>query len=330
MRSSAIRSRTVARLLALALLATPLSAQADKLTLYTSQPDKDAAETVAAFKNERPNTEVEIFRSGTTEVLGKLAAEFAAGQPRPDVILIADAVSMETLKKDGRLQAYPGANVEGFPQGAYDPDRTYFGTKLITSGIVHHKGAKLVPTSWSDLARPELKGQIVMASPFYSGAAVIVLGAITQHPGLGWKFFEALAANETVAAQGNGAVLKSVASGEKPYGIIVEFMALNARAKGSPIEFVVPAEGVVPVTEPVAILKTAANPAGARAFIDFLLSEKGQKVAAKQGYMPALEGVASEVPLPAGTKLKLMPMDVSKILASTGSDKDRFGSLFGR
>ena len=328
MRELASRLGAMASLVVVGLFAVSQPASADKLTLYTSQPDKDAAETVAAFKVERPGTDVEIFRSGTTEILGKLAAEFSAGQPRPDVLLIADAVSMEILKKDNRLAVYNEAKLTGYPAGAYDPDRTYFGTKLITSGIVYHKSAKFQPTSWADLARAELKGQIIMPSPFYSGAAVIVLGAVTQQSGLGWKYFESLAANQAVSARGNGAVLKSVASGEKPYGIIVEFMALNAKAKGSPVEFVFPKEGVVPVTEPVAILRTAPNPVAARAFVDFLLSEKGQKVAAKQGYMPALAGVPAEMALPPGA-VNLMPMDVGRILATTEEDKKRFAQLFG-
>ena len=40
--------------------------------------------------------------------------------------------------------------------------------------------------------------------------------------------------------RGNGAVLQQVASGEKMVGVLVDFMALNARAKGSPVEFVIP------------------------------------------------------------------------------------------
>ena len=45
-----------------------------KLVLYTSQPERDAAQTVNAFKNAYPGIDVEVFRSGTTEVMGKLAA----------------------------------------------------------------------------------------------------------------------------------------------------------------------------------------------------------------------------------------------------------------
>ena len=32
----------------------------------------------------------------------------------------------------------------------------------------------------------------------------------------------------------------AVANGEKPYGVLVDFMAFNAKAKGSPIDFIFP------------------------------------------------------------------------------------------
>ena len=124
-----------------------------KLVLYTSQPERDAAQTVAAFKRVHPGVEVEIFRSGTTEVMAKLAAEFAAGQPKADVLLLADAASMETLKKADRLLPYPEAKLAGFDAAAYDAGKTYFGSKLITTGIAVNTAAKSRPASWADLAK---------------------------------------------------------------------------------------------------------------------------------------------------------------------------------
>ncbi|MBM3525470.1 MAG: ABC transporter substrate-binding protein, partial [Alphaproteobacteria bacterium] len=59
-------------LLAFALLAFVAHAQAPvgKLVLYTSQPERDATQTVAAFRKVYPGVEVDVFRSGTTEVMG--------------------------------------------------------------------------------------------------------------------------------------------------------------------------------------------------------------------------------------------------------------------
>ena len=322
-----------AALAALLAIVAPTSASAQapkgKLVLYTSQPERDAAQTTAAFRNAYPGVDVEVFRSGTTEVMAKLAAEFVAGQSKADVLLIADAASMETLKKDGRLLAYPEAKVAGFEPGTYDADKFYFGSKLITTGIAVNTAAKGRPASWNDLAKIENKGQIAMPSPLYSGAAAIMLATMTARSDLGWAFFEKLKAADTVAVRGNGAVLTAVASGEKPYGVLVDFMAFNAKAKGSPIDFIFPAEGVPAVTEPVAMLKTAQNPAAARAFIDFILSDDGQKLALAMGYIPAKAGSGAPAWLPPGTKIKVMPTDIGKVVQTNSANLKRFAELFG-
>jgi len=313
---------------AMAVVSDAAWAQSGKITLYTSQPDKIAADTVAAFRAKHAGVEVDIFRSGTTEVMNKLQAEFTAGDPRADLLLIADAVSMEALKAAGRLLAVTDADVSAYPEAAYDRDRTYFGTKLITTGIMYNTAAKK-PTSWKDLADPSAKGQIVMPSPLYSGAAAIHMGALTSDPTLGWDYYKALAQNGAVAVQGNGAVANAVRRGEKMYGVIVEFMAIDARAKGAPVDFVFPTEGVTAVTEPVAILKASKNPAAAKAFLAFLLSKEGQELAAKQGFLPAHKEVAPPAGFPKTADVKIMPMNIKAVLDQDAANKRRFNELFG-
>lgn len=305
------------------------SASAETLTLYTSQPEADAAKTVDAFKKVHPDIDVNIYRSGTSDILTKLAAEFAANSPQPDVLLIADAVSMELLKKDDRLMPYPEAKLDGLEEGSYDADKTYFGSKLITTGIAYNTAAKEKPQHWADLAKPEYKEGLVMPSPLYSGAAAYMLSGFALDPDLGWGYFEKLKGNDTIAVRGNGAVLKSVASGEKPYGILVDFMAMNAKKKGSPVEFVFPSEGVPAVTEPVAILKTAKNVEGAKAFVDFILSDEGQKLALSMGYLPAKASVGRPDWMPEGVDVKVMSFDTKAIVGRTDADKAKFSELFG-
>jgi iron(III) transport system substrate-binding protein len=315
----------------LAVTASAAAAQGakGKLMLYTSQPERDASQTVAAFKRVNPGVEVDVFRSGTSEVMAKLAAEFAAGAPRADVLLLADAATMEALKKADRLLPYPQAKVAGFDPGSYDADKTYFGSKLVTTGIVVNTSAKTRPTSWTDLVKPEYKGQIAMPSPLYSGAAAIMLGTMSTRPDLGWSYFEKLKGSDAVAVRGNGAVLTAVANGEKTYGVLVDFMAFNAKAKGSPVDFIFPAEGNPAVTEPVAILKATQNPEAARAFVDFILSDEGQKLAVSMGYIPANPSAGSPSWLPPGTKIRLMPSNIAQIVDSNSANLKRFAEIFG-
>src|SRR5258707_13952090 len=95
------------------------------ITVYTSQPSDQIAKVVEVFRKSYPNIRVELYRSGTTEVMNKLQAEFAAGRPQADVGVIADAVAMTQLKNDGRLLAWPDAPYAKLPPALVDPDKTF-------------------------------------------------------------------------------------------------------------------------------------------------------------------------------------------------------------
>lgn len=305
------------------------AAPSGALVLYTSQPNEDAQATVDAFEAKYPDVDVEWFRDGTTKVMAKLGAEIAAGDPRPDLLLIADNVAMESLNAEDRLMAYPDADVSAYDPALMDPDRHWFATKLITTGIVYNTAAPLVPASWADLLKPEAKGQIAMPSPLTSGAATIHMATLTGDDSLGWDYYEGLAAQGTLPEGGNGGVYKAVAGGEKLYGMVVDFLAIRGKADGAPVEFVFPSEGVSAVTEPVAILSTARNPEAAKAFVDFLLSGDGQRLAASQGYLPARADVAAPAGFPPRDAIRVMPFDPADALANDRDYKERFEELFG-
>lgn len=309
---------------------SPIAGQAaEKLVLYTSQPTKDAQTTVDAFKAANPGIDVEWVRDGTTKLMAKLRAEIAAGDPRPDVLLIADTVTLEGLKQEGDLQAYKSPEAKAFPDALYDADGYYYSTKLITTGIVYNTGASKKPTSWKDLVDPALKNQVAMPSPLYSGAALIHLSTLTENPDLGWDYYKKLAANNARAKGGNGGTFKAVASGEKPYGVVVDFLAIRSKQKGSPVDFVFPKEGVTYVTEPVAIMKTAKHVDAAHKFVDFLLSDKGQKLVLDMGYIPARNDMPVPKGFPARDKIKLMKFDPAVALKNADANKKKFAEMFG-
>jgi len=325
---------TMTTALAGLLLATGAMAQgtdvSGKLVLYTSQPNADAQATVDAFAAAHPGVEIEWVRDGTTEIMARLEAEYVAGQPQPDVLLIADTVTMEGLEALDRLLAYPEADVAAYAPGIMDPEGYYFSTKLITTGIIYNTAAPFVPTSWADLLRPEAQGQIAMPSPLTSGAATIHMVALTSNPALGWAYYEGLAAQGANPQGGNGGVYRAVAGGEQMFGFVVDFLPLREIPKGAPVGFVFPEEGVSAVTEPVAILSTARNVPAAKAFVDFLISPDGQALAAAQGYLPAHPDVAAPEGFPARDQITLMPFDPADALANANEYRLRFIDIFGQ
>lgn len=309
-------------------LSTPAFA-ASTLTLYTSQPNEDAQMTVTAFEKAHPDIEVKWIRDGTTKLTARLQAELAAGGAAPDVLLIADSVTMESLKKQDLLAAYKSPEASRYDAQLYDPQGYYYGTKLITTGIAYNTRAPVKPGAWQDLLKPELKNMTTLPSPLYSGAAQIHMATLMNDPQLGFTWYEKLKANGAMPQSGNGAVMNAITSGSKGYGVLVDYMAIREKAKGAPIEFVFPKEGVSIVTEPVAMLKKAKNPDGAKAFIDFVLSDAGQRLVLKQGYLPADGSLPAPEGFPARESIKLMPYDPAKALADTDANKKRFANLFG-
>ncbi|WNN48448.1 ABC transporter substrate-binding protein [Siccibacter colletis] len=315
-----------------AVIMTALSAPAfaaSTLTLYTSQPNEDAQMTVSAFEKAHPDIEVKWIRDGTTKLTARLQAELAAGGAAPDVLLIADSVTMESLKKQDLLAAYRSPEASRYDAQLYDPQGYYYGTKLITTGIAYHTRAPVKPASWQDLLKPELKNMTTLPSPLYSGAAQIHMATLMNDPQLGFAWYQKLKANGAMPQSGNGGVMSAITSGSKAYGVLVDYKAIREKAKGAPIDFVFPKEGVSIVTEPVAMMKNAKNPDGAKAFIDFVLSDEGQRLVLKQGYLPADPKLPAPQGFPARDSIKLMPFDPAKALADTDANKKRFADLFG-
>lgn len=311
-----------------ALAGATATARAEDLVLYTSQPNSDAQQTVDAFEKANPGITVDWVRDGTTKVMAKLDAEFEAGSPKPDVLLIADTVTMQALKQDGRLMDYKSPEAKNFDASLYDRDGAYYSTKLITTGIMYNTAAKKKPTSWKDLTAPEAKNLVVMPSPLTSGAAMITTSTLVNAPGFGWAYFRALAENGARASGGNGGVFKAVASGEKAYGVVVDYLPIREKREGAPVDFVFPKEGVTAVTEPVAILKTARHAEAAKKFVDFVLSKQGQELVSKMGYIPGRKDVALPQGYPSRDTIKLIAFDPAVALKNADAYKKKFADIF--
>lgn len=321
---------TIRLALAAALFAGPALAQDTTLTLYTSQPNEDAQQTVDAFMAANPDIAVEFVRDGTTQIMARLLAEIEAGQAQPDLLLIADDVTMESMEAEGHLLAYPEADTSGYPEGLYDAEGYYFSTKLITTGLLRNTSAPLELTSWKDLLSAEAAGQIAMPSPLTSGAALINYATLRDADGLGPEYFEGLAGQDALAEGGNGGVFRAVAGGEKMYGIVVDFLPIREAAAGSPVEFVFPVEGVSAVTEPVAIMAGTDAPEAARRFVDFLLSAEGQELAVSQGYLPALPGITPPPGFPPREEITVLGYDAAEVMQTQEDLKVGFAETFGQ
>ncbi|HAU5563218.1 ABC transporter substrate-binding protein [Pantoea sp. BL1] len=304
-------------------------APSGKLVIYTSQAPEIAQQTVDAFKAAYPNVQVEWTRNGTTQLMNVLQTEMMSGGAKPDVLLIADAINLGALKNQNQLYSYNDAPLSHINPSFYDKDKTFFGTKIIATVIAYNTQHAQPIDSWNALAVEANKGQIAMPSPLYSGAALYKLHTDINTPTIGWNFYKKLAAIGVAPQGGNGPALKAVASGLDKYGIITDADVILAKKKGSPVDLVYPKEGVSYVTEPVAIMKSVHNLPAAKAFVNFMLSEEGQKLVVEQGNRPVDDRVSAPAGFTPINKIKLLTPDVAKAIKEDATVRDQFTALFG-
>lgn len=322
--------RSTITVLALLTGFSSLTATADsRLVVYTSQAPEIAQQTIDAFKAANPGIEVQWTRNGTTQLMNVLRTEMMSGDVKADVLLVADSINLGALKKEGQLMAYPQAPVSHISPNFYDKDKTWFGTKIIATVIGYNTQKAKPVNSWMALTDPENRGQVAVPSPLYSGAALYHLHTAISTPSIGWTFYKKLAANGITPEGGNGPALKAVASGMAKYGVITDADLIRAKKQGSPVDLVYPQEGVSFVTEPVAILKGAHNVAAAKAFVDFMLSEKGQQLVARQGNRPIDKRVAAPEGFAPFDSIKLLTLDSDKAVADDKQVRDQFTEIFG-
>ncbi len=272
--------------LALITLAFPSAAAKGTLTIVTSYPPDTTTTVKKAFEKAHPGIKVEMLKKKTTAGIKYL--QETAGKNRSDMFWASAPDAFEVLKGDGLLQKYT-VKVKGIPEkvGSFpinDPDGYYKGFAASGYGIMWNtrylKAKKLpVPKRWADLAKPIYHGHVGMSAPSRSGTTHLTVETLLQGEGWkkGWARWKQIAGNfKTVTARSFG-VPDGVNSGQFGLGVVIDFFGLSSKASGFPVDFLYPpVTTLVPAN--IAIVKNAPNRAAAAAFIEFLLSEKGQEV----------------------------------------------------
>ncbi len=301
---------------------------AGRLTVYTSQVQADIDALKAAFNRVYPRVEVSVYRDGTERVIARLRTEAEARAVAADVVFIADAPTMEIFKADRLIQPYISPNAAAVPREFAEAEGYYTGTKLIYTGIAVNTVARPpMPMVWKDLIKPEYRGKLISPSPQYSGAAALNYTAFLNNREYGPASLMALKANTLNVVMSNGDALNRVISGEFPVGIVTDNGVRAARVRMSPVEIIYPADGAIPITEPVAVVAGTKNLDTAKAWIDFVLGADGQNLASMQGYVPLIPTAMRPAGAPA--TIRPFPLDNKALAGQLADGKKQFVDIFG-
>jgi iron(III) transport system substrate-binding protein len=225
------------------------------------------------------------------------------GRPEADIFWGGESALFDKLAQQNLLakldlpkevvDAIPATIGKPKPIALKDPKGYWTGTVLEPYGLVYHPRvlARLgvpEPKDWNDLLHPKLKGNVAQCTPTASSSSHATYEVILQRDGdqKGWEWLRKLGGNTGIFTARSRDVPSVVAKGEFAAGFAVpSYMAFEDRLAGFDIKFVAPKTAWV-TPEPMAILAGARHQKAARAFVEFMLSERGQRVAMERGVFP--------------------------------------------
>lgn len=312
---------------ALALIAGTAAA-AEKVVVVTSFPKDLTDPFKAAFEAAHPEYELEVVSRNTNASVAFL--QETRGANTTDLFWASAPDAFEVLKSENLLAKVDVAS-DGIPDavGGYpinDPDGRYFGFALSGYGIMYNTryveaNNLAVAREWDDLMRAEYNGHVAMSSPSRSGTTHLTVETLLQGDGWdqGWAKWKWISGNMNTVTERSFGVPDAVNSGSTGFGIVIDFFGLASKASGFPVELVYPSvTSIVPAN--IGIIENAPNAAGAKTFVEYVLSPAGQQVLLNPAIMrlpvnPAAYADAPEAfpnPFSEGFAPGAIPFDVDK------------------
>ena len=336
MRPSTILGTATVALAALASLVVSNVQAADgkvagsTLVVYTPN-EQGMLENLIPVFEEKSGAKVQVITAGTGELYQRVRSE--ASKPQGDVLFGGGAAQANTnidlwdkyvSPEDGAM-VDAGKNTTGF----YTPYQADGSNLLVNTDAA--EAAKVTITGYADLLKPELKGKIAFGDPTASSSAFAQLTNMLKSVGgdyesaAGWDYVGKLVTQlNGITISSSSQIAKDVAAGEYIVGLTYEPLSLNFVKSGAPVKIVYPSEGAAFLPATIQVIKGGPNQPAAKAFIDFIISEEGQKIIAeKTAGRPVRNGIVKPG-LPALSEIKTVQEDGDYVAKHRGEIVAKF------
>jgi iron(III) transport system substrate-binding protein len=301
------------------------------LLVYTSVPESFIKEICTEFSRSNSRVKVKYFRSGSETVMAKFKSESTSDLPSADIVWVSDFALGESLKRDSLLLRYESPEASGILPQLKDPDGNYCAARLLSMVLAYNTdNLTNPPHSYTDLLKPSYRGKIGIADPRQSGASLYAVTALLQYPKFGPGFLKALRENGLVIVKDNETLVRLIGEGSLWLGLGLDYLvrSTNRSSPGLPVEYSIPNEGAVLVPSPIAIAAGSVNIEAGKAFIDYILSKKGQRLISAQGVAPVRLDVIPPRGIPTITQMRILPADPIAILEAKDKGIKAIGEFF--
>jgi ABC-type Fe3+ transport system substrate-binding protein len=271
-------------LLGASILPRAARAAQDTLVVLTSFPEEMTTRYETEFEKLHPGVHVQFVWKHSRDAFALLSKPDQGGV---DVYLAPSFGNFPILRDRGVFRklevdraVLPGRLGEQLlsdPHGMFEAfDVAGYGIVLDPAALTQRGLAE--PRRWSDLAAPAYAGQIVMPIAAKVGFSPALYDIILQSEGweTGWALLSEISGGAELAGSGGGPTAM-VRESRAALGLTIDFFAFGARANGETLSFVYPQRTAF-LPGHIAIAAATPRYEAAKAFVDFALSTKGQRL----------------------------------------------------
>ena len=304
------------------------------LAMADSAPGENFQKFMAAFAAKYPFLDLAGgFYSGPTgRVLARVNAEIDAKRLTFDVMLAANTAAWIEMTDQGRIARYDSPEYAAFPAGA-KMDGYWAAAQAIGVIPVFNRNVlplSEAPHSWLDLLQPRFADRKLAIQNSAAGTQFNWNYLLERK--LGADFIRRFAAQHPVVMATGAQMTDAIDRGEVLVGAALDhWRAFTPEAAQAGLVAVIPDEGVPFTLAPVGMLAGAPHPNAAKLFIDFILSQEGQRLLDTELY--GMYSMRSDVPPPAGQKPladihPLLPTDQQDYVQASRDFPRHFEDLF--
>jgi len=244
------------------------------------------------FMKRYPGTKAASVHFSGAAIITRLDVEARAGKPASDVVLSGQLGVLALIEKKIAMR-YRSPEREFFRDGLKDKDGLW--TAYMTNVMVSAYNTRQIkkeeaPRSVEDLLKPRWKGKLTMDSQSY-----VWFGTMLQYLGeeAGLRFMRQLNEQNISHQRGRRLMTQLVAAGEFDMAVETNLNSvLTLNKQGAPLSFA-PIQPYFLSPSLVFMSANAPRPYTGALFIDYLLSEDGQKIVVTTNRMPAHAKVKS-------------------------------------
>jgi len=264
-----------------------------KMIFYTSVETEFARALTTGFETKYPFIKTDIFRSTHEKVLSRMNVERKAGTYIADTVSVGEFETYQ-LQKMGFTIPYKSPFATAYPEGFKDPNGYWtdlYDNLIVTAYNTTRVKRDELPKRYEDLLQPRWKGRMVLDQNEDRWFANM-LYLMGEKKGL--EFMQALAKQDVAIRSGRSMVTQLLGAGEYDLQIVAYwYKPYLMKKQGAPIDWIAMEPAIV-ATHPISVVDRAPHPNAAKLFIDFVLSEEGQRIFVQRGRESARAGLKPE------------------------------------